>query len=236
MSDAHLGHLRGEVTAAFHRFLAAVPDMGDHLVVNGDLFDFWCEYRSVIPRACFSTLAALARLRQAGVRLTVTGGNHDRWGADFWSNELDAAFHSRAVELELAGWRAWVAHGDGLAELDLPGKLLHGITGHPWTARVFRWLHPDLGFGLVQRMSQLLAARRGRQRPAAARAAQALADHARKLLAERPDLDLVVLGHTHSPALESVEGQRWYLNPGAWMDGFRYALVSRAGPELRTFT
>ena len=78
VSDAHLSADSGDAGSAFHRFLEAVPDLGDHLVINGDLFEFWFTYRAVIPRAVFPTLAALAHVRKAGVRLTVTGGNHDR--------------------------------------------------------------------------------------------------------------------------------------------------------------
>ena len=116
VSDAHLGHASGDVANAFRRFLDSVPDRTRHLVINGDLFDFWFEYRTVIPREAFPVLSDLYRVRRAGVRLTVTGGNHDRWGGDFWHRELEAEFHPDEVELELAGWRTLVAHGDGRSE------------------------------------------------------------------------------------------------------------------------
>ncbi len=80
VSDVHLGHAPPEVADAFRRFLERVPDLGEHLIVNGDLFEFWFEYREVIPKRAFPTLEALGRVRRAGVQLTVTGGNHDRWG------------------------------------------------------------------------------------------------------------------------------------------------------------
>src|SRR5712692_7986194 len=116
VSDAHLGHAPPSVAAAFGRFLAAVPSLGQHLVINGDLFDFWFEYRRVISREAFPTLVALAELRKEGVALTVTGGNHDRWGGGFWSAELGAPFHANPVEIRLAGLRTFLAHGDGLVE------------------------------------------------------------------------------------------------------------------------
>jgi UDP-2,3-diacylglucosamine hydrolase len=86
VSDAHLGPRTPEVTATFLRFLAAVPSLGTTLVVNGDLFEFWFEYGSVIPRRAFPVLSGLRRLRDAGVELAVTGGNHDRWGGAFWED------------------------------------------------------------------------------------------------------------------------------------------------------
>lgn len=234
VSDAHLGDASADAGRAFHRFLETVPDMGDHLLINGDLFEFWFAYRSVIPKTGFPTLAALAALRKAGVDLTVTGGNHDRWGAGFWSDELDATFHRGAVELDLAGWRAWVAHGDGKVELDVTGRVLHGVTAHPITAKAFHWIHPDVAFWLVRRMSRYLAARR-KDEAVVSRAATAQAAFAKTMLEERPELNLAVLGHTHYPALHTVGENRWYLNPGAWIEGYRYAVITADGPELRTF-
>ncbi|MFC1639639.1 UDP-2,3-diacylglucosamine diphosphatase [Gemmatimonadota bacterium] len=235
VSDAHLSEDTGDTTAAFHRFLEAVPDLGDHLLINGDLFEFWFTYRSVIPRAVFPTLAALTRVRQAGIRLTVTGGNHDRWGASFWRNELDAEFHCGPVELDLAGWSAWACHGDGLVELDATGRFMHRITGHSLTARAFHLLHPDLAFSLVRRLSRFLATRR-RDETVVSRAAAAQAEYARRLLDDHRNLDLVVLGHTHRQALEPVADNRWYLNPGAWIDGHRFAVISPEGPTLHEFS
>ncbi len=234
VSDAHLGAAPNEVSEAFRRFLAVVPELGDHLIINGDLFDFWFEYRHVIPRAHFGTLEALAGVRREGIALTVVGGNHDRWGSRFWQEELGATFFRRNGEIELAGWQALVSHGDGVAESDLGGRIIHRVVGHPATAAVFRWLHPDLGFALVRRMSGRLGSRRDDEETAR-RAVAAQAQYAARIMEERPELDVIVLGHTHRPVLELCGERRWYLNPGAWMDGYRYAVISRDGPELRSF-
>jgi UDP-2,3-diacylglucosamine hydrolase len=208
--------------------------MGDHLVINGDLFDFWFEYKSVIQREHFATLTALAKLRESGVRLTLTGGNHDRWGVGFWEKELGAEFSRGPLRTELAGWKSWVVHGDGVAELKWSGKLTHAICSFPGTARVFRMLHPELGFGVVRRIRRFICAPRDDEE-LYDRAAAAQAEYARGFLAEHADIDLLVLGHTHRPALESTDKDQWYLNPGAWMDGYSYAVISSEGPELRRF-
>lgn len=235
VSDAHLNEDSHDTTAAFHRFLEAVPDNCDQLLINGDLFEFWFTYQSVIPRAVFSTLAALERVRQAGVQMTVIGGNHDSWGASFWTDELEAQYFGGPAELRLAGWSGWVAHGHGLVELDRTGRFMHSVTGHPITARTFRLIHPDLSFWMIRRLSGYLANRR-RDDKLVSRAAQAQSDYAKKMLDERQTVDLVVLGHTHRPALESFEKDRWYLNPGAWAEGFRYAVITSEGPELLEFS
>lgn len=235
VSDAHLSENSGDTADAFHRFLLNVPDLCDHLLINGDLFEFWFTYRSVIPRGVFTTLAALTGVRLAGVRLTVTGGNHDAWGGGFWKRELDAEYLAGPNEMALAGWNAWIAHGHGLVELDRTGVLMHRITGHPLTARLFRLIHPDMSFWMVRHLSKHLARRRWDE-SAIARAAAAQESFATSLLESRPELELVVLGHTHRAALDKVGANRWYLNPGAWIDGYRYAVIGAEGPSLHEFS
>lgn len=234
VSDAHIGLASDNVVAAFHSFLRSVPDLADHLVINGDLFEFWFEYRDVIPKAAFPTLEALAQLRRAGVRLTLTGGNHDRWGGDFWRRELEAEFHAEEVELDLAGHRALVTHGDGVGDEQWCARALHAVVRHPITVGLFRWMHPDVGFALVRRMSPLLAGR-ARDERVVRRYVKAQASYARRLLEERTELALLVMGHTHRPALEEMGAGRWYLNPGAFAEGMRYAVVGRDGPRLESF-
>lgn len=231
VADSHLADHREPAAVAFHRFLAEVPNLGGHLIINGDLFEFWFEYRHVIPRRAFKTLAALEGLAGRGVRLTVVGGNHDRWGGPFWARELGAAFHPDGAELEVAGWQTLIRHGDGLAEQHWGAKLLHRVTRNRIAVGAFRLIHPDLSFWMVERSSRALA---DQTRDAAVldRAARAQDEFARSTLRERPELDLIVLGHTHRPVLEECQERRWFLNPGAWMDGYRYALVTPEGPSL----
>lgn len=234
VADAHLGQVPPAVEAAFHRFLRAVPDLGDALLINGDLFDFWFEYGAVIPRRHFATVAALHALRTRGVPITFVGGNHDRWGGDFLIHDLGIAFHGGEADLEVAGRRAFVAHGDGLTEQHWSARLMHRVTRHPLTIRLFRALHPDLGFWIAHQLSGTLAD--STRDPAVLdRAAAAQAHFARAMLARRPELDLVILAHTHRPALEQLPEGRAYLNPGAFLDGFRYAVVTRDSVVLQTF-
>jgi len=234
VSDAHLGLTPPAVRDALHGFLKTIPDMADRLIINGDLFEFWFEYKSVIQREHFSTLAALAQLRDSGVRITLTGGNHDRWGVGFWNQELGLEFHEGSLQTDLAGWNSWIVHGDGLAELHRASKLGHAVCSHPLTARMFRLMHPDIGFEIVRRVRRFICAPRGDPQ-LLARAAAAQSEFARSFLSDRKDVDLLVMGHTHKPALEAVGTNRWYLNPGAWMDGYCYAMVTSDGPALKRF-
>lgn len=228
VGDAHLGSADGSDEEAFHAFLDAVPSLGTRLLIMGDLFDFWFEYRSVIPRRPFRTLARLAALHERGVPIEVLGGNHDRWGSDFWTRDLGIPFHREGRDLTLAGRTAWVHHGDGLAEQKLGGKIIHRVTRNPLTILVFSLLHPTAGFWLADRLSGGLA--EGNRADAALDAAAAAQERfARGVLAGRKELGLVLLAHTHRQRLIEVEPGRFYLNAGQWVKDRQYAVVSSQG-------
>ena len=234
VADAHLGQVPPAVATSFHRFLDAVPDLGDALVINGDLFDFWFEYRSVIPRRHFATVAKLQAVRARGIPITFVGGNHDRWGGDFLIRDLGIAFHPEAAEVDLAGRRALVTHGDGLTEQHWSATVLHRVLRHGVTVRLFRALHPDVGFWIAHLLSRRLADNT-RDRAVLDRAERAQAQYAEQLLQRRPDLALVILAHTHRPALAQLANGRAYVNPGAFLDGGRYAVVTKEHVELKAF-
>ena len=156
VSDAHLGAVPREVEDRFLAFLDAVPDLGDTLLVNGDLFDFWFAYHRAIPRTGTRVLSRLAELARR-VPVSMTGGNHDRWGGTFWQEELGIQFSSDRLRMQLGQRTILAIHGDGVAEAHWRGRLIHRVTRHPVTTTLFRALHPDLGFWMVKRFSSALA-------------------------------------------------------------------------------
>jgi UDP-2,3-diacylglucosamine hydrolase len=235
VADAHLGQVPAATETAFLAFLDQVPQPGDHLLIAGDLFDFWFEWRAVIPRKHFNCVARLQALRARGIPITFVGGNHDRWGGDFLRRDLGIAFYAGEAELDIAGRRALVAHGDGLTEQTWSGALMHRFTRHPLTIATFRLLHPTMGFWIADLFSRHLADNT-RDRAVLDRAAAAQRRWAADFLARRPEIGLVIMAHTHRPVAEAFGDGRTYLNPGAFLDGGRYAVVMRDKVELRTFS
>ena len=102
VSDAHLGVTPPAVEEALLAFLDDVPTLGDCLLVNGDLFDFWFCYSRVVPRRGFLVAAALARLARR-LPVLMVGGNHDRWGGDLWSRDLGLQFDPHRLASRWAG-------------------------------------------------------------------------------------------------------------------------------------
>jgi UDP-2,3-diacylglucosamine hydrolase len=234
VSDAHLGVAPPAVEEALLAFLEAVPSLGDSLLINGDLFDFWFSYSRVIPRRGFHVASALARLRRR-VPILMVGGNHDRWGGDFWVRDVGARFHPHRLTFAIGQRQVVAIHGDGLTEPRLRATLLHHAINHPITAAVYRSLHPDVGLRLVDYLSPRLGDHTSDERKLADAAARQLV-WAERLLLDEPGTGLVIMGHTHRAALAEPMPGRQYLNPGAWFDGFRYAIATERGAELRQFT
>jgi UDP-2,3-diacylglucosamine hydrolase len=233
VSDAHLGAVPAEVDEAMLAFFDAVPSLGDCLLVNGDLFDFWFAYRRAIPRSGFRIASALAALRRR-LPIVMTGGNHDRWGDSFWEREAGIDFGANGLRFQVGGTEVHAIHGDGIAEQHWTGRLMNRIIRHPVVPALFRSLPPDLAFRLVDRMSGHLADST-RASSVLDLAAAAQRTWAEEQLRTHPGLGLVVMGHTHRPARSEPFPGRRYCNPGAWLDGFRYAVATEQSLELRQF-
>lgn len=232
VQDVHLGACPAATEEAFFDFLDEVPTLGDALLLNGDIYDFFFAWKRVIPRHAFRCAAALEHLR-ARVPIVMTGGNHDRWGGTFW-DQMGIRFAPLGMEFEAAYRKTLAIHGDGITERHWQARALFHLLKHPATIALFRLLHPDFACRIADGMGShfgntivdpaVLAAASDRQ-----------AAWARARLAADPSLKTIIMGHTHRPAKETVGDGRIYFNPGAWMDGFRYGVVAAGGAELKQF-
>ncbi len=230
VSDIHLGSVPDRVERQFVDFLAAWRGRAELLLINGDLFDFWFEYRTVVQSRHFHVLRALADLRDSDVRIALVGGNHDAWAGPFLEEEIGIELAEGPIETSLAGRRALVAHGDGLGPGDLGYKILRATLRSRPVRRMMRWVHPDLAARIVHGISRT----GGRSEADVQRSlerARVLEEYALNLLQERSDLELVVFGHCHRPLLRRTDDGRYYVNSGDWVEHTTYTVV---GPnEIR---
>jgi UDP-2,3-diacylglucosamine hydrolase len=220
MSDAHLGVAAPEQERAFLAWAEAAAREARSVVINGDLFEFWYEWRHVIPRAGFRAVAALARLTEAGVPVLFIGGNHDCWGGESLLRDAGVQYTLGRWCGSIGGWRALIEHGDGLRDAeDRPYRRLRRVLRHPWSHAAFRWIHPDWGTAIARLSSH--SSRNSRPRDGGA----GLRQVALRTLAEDRALDLVVYGHSHVGTLERAAGGGVYANPGAWLDEATYLVI-----------
>lgn len=228
-SDAHLGAAPSENEAAFLSWLAHTPGVASQVVLNGDVFDFWFEYRRGIPEGHDRVLSVLREVVDAGVPVTLMGGNHDWWGGRFLREEIGVEFLQDPVVRSYAGLTTFLAHGDGLGRGDLGYRALRLVLRGSATRFAFSLLGPGLG-GRAARAVSRTELRRGEPTQDDKARADALASWARGKLASCPELDLVVLGHTHIPHLEEVAPHRWYVNAGDWVVHNTYAVLAAGEP------
>lgn len=238
VSDIHLGAVPRETEAAFRRFLDHVAADAASLLINGDLFDFWFEYRSVILREHYRVLAKLADVVEAGVPVTFVGGNHDAWAGSFLRDEVGVELVLDGPRvLDVGGRRALVAHGDGVGKGDLKYRALKAVIRSRASIAAFRTLHPDWGRRIAMLASTTEHKAEDGDRAAKGRASFIQSWATDQLLAD-PSLELAIAGHAHVPALVEVAPGRWYLNSGDWLRSYSYAVLPPGGgpPELRTWT
>ncbi|HEX5582012.1 MAG TPA: UDP-2,3-diacylglucosamine diphosphatase [Gemmatimonadaceae bacterium] len=229
VSDLHIGIAAPDVERRFVAFTEQVAAAGGSLVVNGDLFDFWFEWRTVIPRTGYRALAALARLRELGLPVLWLAGNHDCWGGEVLREDVGVEFVDQ-WRGRIAGWDAYVHHGDGLRVVeDRAYRRLRTVLRHPAAIRAFRWIHPDWGSRLAMGSSSASRnhADHGHDEGAGLRRV------ALDLMAEPGGPELVVFGHSHQTALERAPRGGVYANAGSWLDEPTYLRVTTDGVELR---
>jgi UDP-2,3-diacylglucosamine hydrolase len=227
-SDAHLGFAPPEVHDRVLSFLKHCQTAAKAVVINGDLFEFWFEWRTVIPRSSYRVLAALADLRDAGVPVLLIAGNHDCWGGDMLTTDVGIDYHLRPWEGEVGQWRTRFEHGDGLRPVEDRGyRALRKVLRNRLAIRAFRWLHPDLASPLAGGSSHASRTYAARDR------GQGLLDSARRELAKRPDLELLVYGHSHVAGLARISENQVYANPGSWLDRATFLRITENRVALR---
>jgi UDP-2,3-diacylglucosamine hydrolase len=212
ISDAHLGFATRDVERTLLAFLRHLRGRAGSLVINGDLFEFWFEWRSVMPRVGFRVLAALADLRESGLPIVMVAGNHDCWGGDILRDDVGMDFRLDPWEGSLGGWRARVEHGDGLRGKEDRGyRALRRVLRNPLAIGAFRLIHPDWGSALANRSSHTSRTYQARDGGAGLRAA------ADARLSKDANLELLIHGHSHVSELRRLPGGV-YANPGPWLD------------------
>jgi UDP-2,3-diacylglucosamine hydrolase len=233
VSDAHLGVDDAEQeaarTARLHDFLNSLPGRAASLYIMGDLFDFWFEYATAIPRRHFTTLAVLAKLREAGVDVAYMNGNHDFWLGTFFRDTLGLRTLDGPVTVEAQGRRLWLHHGDGLVGGDLGYRVLRRVLRAPLSIALYRLLHPDLGIPLARAVSRWSRHSRGigelRPEPLWREIAEP---------AFRSGHDAAIIGHFHHAYARREPGREFFVL-GDWIERFTYLELSGGKLELRTW-
>ena len=227
LSDAHLGPAPAEAERTLLALLERARREARSVVLNGDVFDFWFEWKHVMPRVGFRVLAAIAALRESGVQVLWIAGNHDCWGGEILTRDVGVVYHIGPWRGSLGGWQALIEHGDGLRDKeDAPYRRLRAVLRNPVAIRLFRWIHPDIATSIALRTSHTSRNMRPRDR------GEGLRRVAIARLEAEPSLQLYLYGHSHAPVLERTDTGSVFANPGAWMDEPTFLRITDERIEL----
>jgi UDP-2,3-diacylglucosamine hydrolase len=233
VSDFHLGGDTAVVEKRkremFESFLKRMEGDLQHLVILGDMFDFWFEYRHLIPKHNLHLLFLLGELVQAGAKVSYITGNHDHWVGDFLSGELGIDVVGDSLELDTDRGPILAMHGDGLAKSDWKYRVLKNILRNRVCIALYRLLPPALAYALAHR-----ASRSSRRHTSKRPRDQVVADYRDYAINQLSGgYFAFICGHVHRPHLEQIDG-KYFANAGDWISHFSFVRYDDGHFELGT--
>jgi UDP-2,3-diacylglucosamine hydrolase len=239
-SDLHLGTPDHASSLARERLFIQWLDMAAtdaaEIYLVGDTFDFWHDYKTVVPKGFVRLLGKLAELSDRGIRLHIFTGNHDLWFNGYFESELGAKVYRSPIERSYGGRSFLIGHGDGLGPGDHGYKFIKKVFTNPVCQWLFRWLHPDLGTRLASYLSYKSRFGNGAhaQEQFHGEENEWLAQYAKEKLKEK-HYDYFIFGHRHLPIDIPIQGVSRYINLGDWLDYNSYAVWDGSQLELKYF-
>jgi UDP-2,3-diacylglucosamine hydrolase len=239
-SDLHLGVPNKTESLLrekkFVRWLDYIKAEAEVLFILGDLFDFWFEYKNVVPKGFTRILGKIAELSDLGIEVIFFTGNHDMWMFGYFEAELNIKIIRQPKAFTISQKRFYIAHGDGLGPGDKGFKLLKKIFTNRLCQKAFAAMPPAWGFFLAQYFS-------GKSREVnqikdihfLGEDKEWLIIHSKEVLA-KTHFDYFIYGHRHLPMKLSLTDNSAYVNLGDWIANFSYAVWDGKEIELKVFT
>jgi UDP-2,3-diacylglucosamine hydrolase len=238
LSDFHLGAPDQQTSLVREKklvgFLDEIKQDAHTIFVVGDMFDFWYEYRHVVPKGYVRILGKLAELTDSGIHIHFYVGNHDMWMKDYFQKELNIPVYFEPNEFDFNGKNFYIGHGDGLGPGDNGYKLLKKIFRNPVCQFMFGMLPPVVGIGLANYFS-----RKSRQSVDKhdeiflGEDKEWLVIYSKEVL-QKKHYDYFVFGHRHLPLDLPIVSNSRYINLGDWIRYFTYAVFDGHNMELKT--
>ena len=240
LSDFHLGAPDAESSLQREKlivqFLDEVKKDAHTIFIVGDMFDFWYEYRKVVPKGFVRLLGKIAELSDAGIALLFFVGNHDMWMKNYFEKELNVPVYFEPKEFEFNGKKFLIGHGDGLGPKDYGYKVLKKIFRNPVCQWLFGILPPYFGMRLAQYSSQKSRdADHGIEEVFMGEEREWLIIYSKDVLKQK-HFDFFIFGHRHLPIDYRLSDKSRYLNLGEWMNFCTYAVFDGEQLELKSYT
>lgn len=238
-SDNHLGAPTSQLSQPrekkFVRWLESLRKDAAAIFLLGDLFDFWFEYKTVVPKGFTRTLGKLAEITDSGIPVYYFVGNHDLWMNGYFEEELNIPVYHQPQIFEIGGKKFLIGHGDGLGPGDKGFKRMKKVFTNPASQWLFRWLHPDFGVRMAQYFSvrnRMISGEEDVQFLGEDK--EWLVQYAKKKL-EKEHFDFFIFGHRHLPLDIALPGESRYINLGDWIGYFSYGVFDGNVLKLKYF-
>lgn len=238
-SDIHLG-AGGYASSRqredrFVRWLDTIKADAAEVFLIGDVFDFWFEYKTVVPKGYIRLLGKLAEMADAGIKLYFFKGNHDMWMFDYFEAELNATIVTNELVIERGGKKFFMHHGDGLG----PGDNLYKVLKKIFRSGVCQWLfariHPNLGVGVANYWSKSSRINNLKKEDPKPGEQEWLVAYSKEVL-QTTYYDYLVFGHRHLPLDIQLNEKSRYINLGEWINFNSYAEFDGEELSLKYFS
>ena len=242
-SDFHLGIPDRESSLEREKLLVewldVVKNDASEIFLMGDVFDFWFEYKFVVPKGYTRLLGKLAEITDSGIPVHLFRGNHDVWAFDYLKEELNIELHRSSVIREFDGKKFFLAHGDGLGPGDNGYKFLKKVFGFKPNQFLFRWLHPDIGarlglyFSKKSRLANIY--KEGKKEEKTKIEDEMLYKYSLLKHEQNPEIDFFIFGHLHTPTHVNIGGNAEMIILGDWLTNFSYGVFEDGEMKLEYF-
>jgi UDP-2,3-diacylglucosamine hydrolase len=231
-ADVHLGlppdeNLRER---CFVNWLDSIKSDAKEVFLLGDIFDFWFEYKKVVPRGFVRTMGKIAELTDSGIPVHFFAGNHDLWVSDYLQSELGVVFHPTDYIVNLCGQKFFMTHGDALNMGDKNQMILRWIFTNKNLRKLYAAIHPYIGLTFAHAWSKSNRLKHGKMEfcpdnPFYNKACE---------IAKEQNLDFFVMGHLHVPVNLPANGFDYIVLPD-WFSGGGYAVFDGKEMQIKLF-
>lgn len=202
------------------------------LFLLGDIFDFWFEYRDVVPRGYYRLFSKFRELRDKGISVYYFTGNHDMWVENYFSKEFGFQIFRKQQFFIINGKRCLVGHGDGLGKGDLGYKFIKKMFAFRPNVWLYGLLHPRIAFSVARFFSHKSRAMTGAEDSVfLSNDKEMLVQYALSVLKDN-EIDFFIYGHRHLPLDIKLSDTARYINTGDWLVHDSFCKFDKTGVEL----
>ncbi len=239
LSDFHLGAPNKEASLQREKkiiqFLDSIKNDAETIFIVGDLFDFWYEYKRVVPKGYVRILGKLAELTDAGISIHFFVGNHDMWMKDYFKTELGIEIYFEPTSFSFANKNFLIGHGDGLGPGDKGYKFLKRIFRNKFCQWLFGIIPPNIGIGLADFFSRTSRAKTGSSNEIfLGEENEWLVVYCKEVLLQK-HYDYFIFGHRHLPLNIELAQNSKYINLGDWIKYFSFAVFDGQTTSLEYY-